>query len=351
MMRNPSRQAVFLLAATLFALAGAPPADAQPVGATPVGAQPAGQHSARAQRAPSDPSWHEESTAVAPPANMQGEMAYDSDSQQTILFGGYNSPPGPSDETWAWDGSTWTQLHPAVSPPASYGDVMAYDPVRHQMVFLGDLDDDSGSDTWVFAGGEWTQLHPAEAPLPLVDASLAFDPHLGQLVLFGGLDYGMDASNETWTWDGVTWVLLHPAKDPPARFGAGLAYDKSLGALVLFGGLHTHGLAPGTLLPGTWTWNGTNWARLDLRRSPLGHEWVSMTAFGRHVALFGGLRHHSSGQTWVLRAHSWRQLRLDPAPPARYGAPMAWDATHREAVLFGGKDSWPLFGDTWTLKP
>ena len=54
---------------------------------------------------------------LLPPAREAAAMAFDSTTNQTILFGGFSNGQLLND-TWSWDGTKWTQLFPSNSPPA-----------------------------------------------------------------------------------------------------------------------------------------------------------------------------------------------------------------------------------------
>jgi hypothetical protein len=73
-------------------------------------------------------------------------MAYDSQHQRFVLFGGsfYDGVSSPTKygDTWEWDGHNW-QLTAAArtnTPPARNYGSMAYDPVRGETLLIdGDL--------------------------------------------------------------------------------------------------------------------------------------------------------------------------------------------------------------------
>jgi hypothetical protein len=64
-------------------------------------------------------------------------MAYNSDRQRVVLFGGASKDNPLLTETWEWDGSTWSQLHTATSPPGRQDTAMSYDMARKRMVLYG----------------------------------------------------------------------------------------------------------------------------------------------------------------------------------------------------------------------
>ena len=99
----------------------------------------------------------------------------------------------------------------------------------------------------------------------------------------------------------AVWVQRKSANAPPPRADHALAYDAARDQTILFGGRKT--ALPPAYYDDTWGWNGTDWkAQKPTRR-----------------------------------------------PPARHGHAMAYDATRRRVVLFGGNVRGPVnsFGDTW----
>ncbi len=181
---------------------------------------------------------------------------------------------------------------------------LAYDKRNGTLVlFGGNSFNGYLQDTWTWDGHTWMQQHPTASPGPILGASMAYDDATGLVVLFGGEPQsGQQAMNDTWTWDGHTWTHLHPALAPPPRGGANMVYDAASGQVVLFGGYNPE---TKSLLNDTWTWNGTTWTQ-------------------QHPAV---------------------------APSARLNASMAYDASTRTAILFGGDDLGapiPLLTDTWT---
>ena len=52
------------------------------------------------------PTWSLQSPTTSPTARYGAAMAYDTESGQTVMFGGEGSS-GPLDDTWVWNGTTW----------------------------------------------------------------------------------------------------------------------------------------------------------------------------------------------------------------------------------------------------
>jgi Dockerin type I domain len=188
-------------------------------------------------------SWTRQPAPNSPPFRSLAAMAYDPDTSQTVLYGGYSDQNSLGD-TWTWDGLTWTQQSPSSSPPALEGAVMGWDAAHHQLIlFGGEGNGPNGpqyfNDTWAWDGSKWEHLQLSTSPPPLHAASMSFDPLIGGLVLSAGQGAGpgtFGTYSDSWLWDGTTWTLLQPTTVPPPRYFASLAYDPTAASLVLFGG-------------------------------------------------------------------------------------------------------------------
>jgi hypothetical protein len=186
---------------------------------------------------------------------------------------------------------------------------------------------------------------------------MAYDAANGTVVLFGGVNSHVGELDGTWTWDGTTWAKQHPATSPPAQAGVEvMAYDAANGTVVLFGNGSAGG-APND----TWTWDGTTWTQQHPATSPPVRYDASMAydAANGTVVLFGGLSTEVSvlGDTWTWDGTTWTQQAPATSPPVRSGASMAYDAANGTVVLFGGslnssrnvfRDTWTWDGTTWT---
>ena len=255
-------------------------------------------------------SWQQAHPTNAPPARAQASIAYDGATGQLILFGGYSNGIQTND-TWDWNGTNWVQLHPATSPPPLIAAAMAYDPATKQIVMFGGLSIVHSphtfvATTWTWTGSNWKQLTPATAPTARGYESMAWDPASQQLVMFGG-EYlpasgGAGNFNDTWVWTGANWVQLHPATSPSPRASAPLIFDPATGQMLLVGGVLNH---DGVYFGEVWTWSGSTWAR---------------------------------------------QAPAQSIPP-RAAAVAGYDAGFNQLLVFGGRSSTGIFGDTWWWTP
>src|SRR6266571_5385007 len=147
-------------------------------------------------------------TDRTPPARYGHAMAYDSQSDRLVLFGGASTSAGVLlllNDTWAYafNTSTWTDMSAAIAPPARYGHAIAYDSESDRVILFGGYSSCCGGitlgDTWAydFNTDTWTAMNPAVAPGPRESSAMAYDSRSDRVVLFGG--YG--GYNDTWAYD------------------------------------------------------------------------------------------------------------------------------------------------------
>src|SRR6185437_2724068 len=123
-------------------------------------------------------------------------FVYDPATKAAIMYGGYSSSTGGTEDTWSWNGSSWTELQPAASPGVV-------------------------SPTW----------------------QSGYDPATGQLIVYGGAG-GDGFSQSTWAWTGTTWVKLSPAANPGPRGYGAMTYDRDRKELLLLDGTDDNGANP-----------------------------------------------------------------------------------------------------------
>jgi hypothetical protein len=136
-----------------------------------------------------------------------------------------------------------------------------------------------------------------------------------------------------------------------------MTHDRTRGAVVLFGGANDAGG-----LGDTWGWDGNSWSEVA-HFGPSARSGATLVVTGGTVTLFGGARIGGSpesvslfGDTWEWNGQHWtEQQHFGPSP--RTGHAMAYDADHRQVVLFGGTSRFPakelsaFNGDTWQHTP
>lgn len=292
-----------------------------------------------------------------PSARAGHAMAYDSESDRVILFGGRG--PAVGSETWSFDvnTNTWMRMG-ATGPSARYGTAMVYVPGLDRVILFGGFDSSTGNpsgETWAYNynADAWTRLPASNSPSPRGIPSLAYDSASGQIILFGG-NTGVVPNNETWSYDPqtLTWTQMNPTIGPSARERYDLVYVSTLDLILLFGG-GTTGMITGLRNNETWTYDfdSDTWTEMNPAQAPSarqGHRMVYDTAADR-VILFGGDR--GNNETWAYDPGTNAWTPLDPAlaPSGRMVHRMAYDIESDRAVLFGGE--WPFDGvandETW----
>jgi hypothetical protein len=85
--------------------------------------------------------------------------------------------------------------------------------------------------------------------------------------------------------------------------------------MVLFGGS-----ASSTFFHDTWTWDGSNWAKVS-DSGPKERYYASAAGLGGDIVLFGGWDGNDLKDTWVWDGSIWAQKNA-PGPSAREGVSM-----------------------------
>jgi hypothetical protein len=156
--------------------------------------------------------WTQLNPSTSPSGRDSAAFVYDPATSQMILFGGFRGTGFAPGDTWSWNGTTWTQLSPAHSPGIDvFARQAAYDTASNQLlVFGGDAGHNTFLNTiWTWTGTDWTQLSPATSPPPRAYGAMTFDSATGQVVLFSGSENALTSfPTTTWAWNGSTWSQI-----------------------------------------------------------------------------------------------------------------------------------------------
>jgi hypothetical protein len=294
--------------------------------------------------------WQNMTTTVRPPPRSLMGMAYDALNDRTVMFGGWTS--NNVDETWGYDlnTNTWVWMNPPFQ--AKYFDAMAYDwDAKLGIRFGGDTGSSTLNETWAYdmAQNKWVYMAPFTSPGPRKGHAMAYDVSQKKVVLFGGINGTSVIKGETWIYDTSTnkWVRKYPSTNPTPRWGASMTYNFYKKMVAIYGGYD------GTsYLDDTWEYNMTAnyWTLASGGGRPPARRNASFSydfKNNRYI-LFGGLG--SGGSTndmWVLTM-TWTKLFPSQVPSTRFGASMVFDVSNGQPVLFGGtKDGNVYADDTW----
>ncbi len=310
-----------------------------------------------------------------PPLRMTASLAYDSESDRIIFFGGtvQNLDVGLTD-TWSYDygTNTWTNMSPASNPPACEFYSIAYHSGEDKVVlFGGHVSGTSGNwlnhnETWVYDynTNTWTDMDPVLAPPAMSGGAMDYDSESDLIVLHGGWPDGgvTEVLSETWTYDLTTntWTNVTTSNEPSPRTWGAMAYDSGSDLMVFFGGFQYQ---PEWLtLDDTWTFDtDTNtWTEIDTVGPEIVGELVYHTASDK-IIFYGGAADVSEliedlrSETWVYDTdtEAWEKMTLDVAPPVRARGELAYDIESNRVILFsgvwdGGWETEVVLGDCWS---
>jgi len=214
----------------------------------------------------------------------------------------------------------------ANNPGPRTGAAMVYDPENHGLILFGGataLPQPDGTnlahaydDTWLWNGQSWRRLEVA-GPSTRSGAMAAYDSVRHEIVLFGGggVDEAGNGSllNDTWVWDGTEWHLRQPLHNPEPRFRAAMAFDQARGVAVMIGG---EGAKGKVYTATTWTWDGADWTAHNASTTPTARTFAGMaySASTKEAVLYGGTwAGRQLSDTWLWDGSNWRR---GPAGPA-----------------------------------
>ena len=293
------------------------------------------------------------STFTSPRARANLMMGYDSQSDMVIIFGGWKSPaPYELGDTWAYNFNTnnFTNMFPAVAPPVREVGAMAYDSQSDMMVMFGGLEDFETllrrNDTWTYTydTNTWTNKNPVLAPSIREAHGMVYDSESDRIILFGGNGAGPLRFNDTWAYDieSNTWEEMSPAIAPSQRYFPGMAYDEESDRVILFGGA-----IQGGMMSDTWAYdyNTDTWVELSPGTNPVGRRAHSMTYDNESdtIVLFGGSDSGNSplDDIWYFdfNSVSWERIYPSHQPSARLRHSMVYDSESDVIISFGGSDT------------
>ncbi|HKW42909.1 MAG TPA: kelch repeat-containing protein, partial [Thermoplasmata archaeon] len=207
--------------------------------------------------------WTNRRAARAPSPRARPGLAFDSQSNRVILFGGdaiWGGQFAYSDETFAYNlaWNTWTNMSPVLHPEGRRSPSMAYDSKADRMILFGGTNDFKPgpvngryNDTWAYDydTNTWANMSPINSPSPRYHAGMAYDSEIDRMILYGGIG-DEKAPYETWSYDygHNVWTLLNPDHNPPPKALMGMAYDSQSKRSIMFGG------NAGGNTPGNETW-------------------------------------------------------------------------------------------------
>ena len=308
--------------------------------------------------------------SVSPAARGYHVMAYDAESDRIVLFGGGLNPESFLKVTWAYDFETniWQDMPPAQSPPAGEGP-MAYDIQSDRTIlFRGTLRHKPGGETWAydFNTNVWKNMGPTETPFGLVGAQMAYDAESDRMILFGGVDANVFGTgqykhlNGTWAYDydSNTWTKMEPEVSPRGLSFHAMAYDHSSDRVILFGGVKDT-VTSFWALQWSYDYNTDTWEELKPDVSPSARHYCKMVydPGSDRMILFGGAGMSGDSplsDTWAYHfaTNTWTELEPDTSLSERGWHAAVYSSEAEQIVLFGGgRHRYAFTDETWVYDP
>jgi hypothetical protein len=234
--------------------------------------------------------------AAIPKERVGHELVYDSVNQKVILYGGDATwgdadPVGWRFDTWSYDyaTNTWINMEPSSKPTATYVN-LAYDSESEVVIgYGGALADHVVSNfTWKYdyTTNAWNNLNPTiDPPTGIGGDTIAYDSESDIIIAHGG-HLGKDYNpagyypiliNQTWAYDynSNTWTNMTLASHPMGRNQHTMVYDSESDRIIMFGGYAsvrsiTDYPTGKTMGKGTWAYdyNTNTWENVTVNVNP-----------------------------------------------------------------------------------
>ena len=290
---------------------------------------------------------HTQASFAAHPGPRNSHVMTSAGQLGVYMFGGAGSAdPRLVDTLWRWTGTEWHPLS-NMGPHSRNLTGAAFDRRRGALVVYGGSGIGSGTrfgDTWEWGARHWQEKN-VRTPGPRDHHAMTYDEARRTVVMFGGAEAGTLVSG-TWTWDGERWTKADTSAAPPAVVHHAMAYDSRRQRVVMYGGIGTDNGKRSD----TWEWDGTRWGRIATpsHPGPRSHHRLAYDEARGLIVMFGG-GDSTATDTWTYDGSTWER-RAVSGPPPRWSPAMAYDSARRRIVLFGGgRNARPYgaLGDLW----
>jgi hypothetical protein len=197
----------------------------------------------------SDNKWYKRNPALKPTGRGYSSMVYVSSRKVMVLFGGTSTGTNRLADTWAYNYSTntWTNItnktNPKCVPTAREEHYMAYDSNNDRIIMYGGFSVSSVNfnDTWAFNYTDlcWYNItNTAYLPIARRNHKMVYDSESQRVILFGGMTTSTDFRDDTWelNYTDKKWYLMNMINRPPAREFEGMAYDSKTDETIMYGG-------------------------------------------------------------------------------------------------------------------
>ena len=293
--------------------------------------------------------WTEHATTGAPPV-AKPQLAYDRVNKQVVLMGVTNDA-NTTPLMYVYDTTTrlWTKANPPALPPCTNeGHMFRQVGSFERLIYFGGFcrtGTSSAEEVWEYDGATWVK-QPATVAARGLGQATAWDTNDDRAIVFGGsLLLGADVTAFTSTLEDLIWRAVSESRRiPGGRSLAAFELDPTRDRLLLYGGLSE----TLSFLGDEWSFRNGRWDVGPLASGvPIGGCDNPLSALdtdrNRLVMLCTG------SEVWEFDGTVWKAFSgLDPVPNERRFAAMVYDKKLKKTVLFGGFLGSNYRNDTWT---
>jgi len=305
-------------------------------------------------------------------------IAYDSESDRTIMFGGWTEDFESLGDTLAYDlnTNTWENKSPTIAPGKRAGYAFAYDNEADRVIlFSGGRNGSSSTlenwnDTWAYDydSNTWENLAPTQMPPPRLCGTMVYDSESDVCILFGGIPDGGSFIGDTWAFDYNTnnWTNMNPLVSPSSRV-AGMAYDIESDRVILFGG-GGYDNWPIEMHTDTWVYdyNSNTWTEMTPADSPTSMGFITYDEESDLCVFHGGaldwFEESIVSETWTYKysTNTWTEVKTNPHPGPRSRIAITYDSESDRTILYSGGQlviednewenaTYDIINDLWTF--
>ncbi|MFX1578453.1 MAG: Kelch repeat-containing protein [Promethearchaeota archaeon] len=281
-------------------------------------------------------------------------IVYDSESDRSILFGGWTEDFTSLGDTWAYDlnTNTWENKSPLSAPGIRGGHAFAYDEESDRVILFSGQESgasetlENWNDTWAYDynTNTWENLEPINMPPPRLSAAMVYDSESDVCILFGGIPDGGSFVGDTWAYDynTNTWTNMSPLVSPSNRVSS-MAYDIESDRVVLYGG-GGYIFWPLVMHTDTWVYdyNSNTWSEMTPADNPLSMGMITYDEDSDVCVFHGGTLDWYEvsivTETWTYdyNTNMWTQIDTEQYPEPRSRIGITYDSESDCVILHSG---------------
>lgn len=212
--------------------------------------------------------WEKMAPVLLPPTRCGQVMAYDSESDRVLMFGGFKcfaTQDPPLDDLWAYDynSDSWEEILTDTVPEARMYTEMIYHAASDRIYMWGGRQTKIFEDTtmWEFDYNQasWYPIPAKGGPdMPYSYSEMIYHPVSQEIFMYGGgplyntfTGYNRD---ESWIFsrEDSSWMLVDVVNVPEKISNHSMVYLPESNEIFLFGGEIGNEMYTNKMLPGTW---------------------------------------------------------------------------------------------------